>query len=203
GKTAITAANNASRDHLELAKFIFEAVGRTIVADEKHLDAITGLSASGPAFIYIVIESLAEGGVKVGRPRDVATELAAQTVLGSGAMVLEAGEDPARRKDLVASPAGGPIDGVRDPEGGGRRGTRGASTPGDRPGSTRGPNGNASRSTPGCAGWWRREASAPRPWKRWTRFTRRWPSAGDWRAPIPSGWRRGAPAWRPATPSTA
>src|ERR1041384_8154537 len=78
GMTGISPGSNAAREHVALAKFIFDAVGRTVVADEKHMDAITGLSASGPAFIYIVIESLAEAGVKVGLPRDVATELAAQ-----------------------------------------------------------------------------------------------------------------------------
>ena len=121
GMTGIAAGKNASREHLELAKFIFDAVGRTIVADEKHMDAITGLSASGPAFIYIVIESLAEGGVKVGLPRDVATELAAQTVIGAGSMVLETSEHPAKLKDMVTTPAGCTIDGILELEEGGLR----------------------------------------------------------------------------------
>ena len=84
-------------------------------------DAITGLSASGPAFIYIVIESLAEAGVKVGLPRDIATELAAQTVLGAGAMVLETAEHPAKLKDMVTTPAGCTIDGILELEDGGLR----------------------------------------------------------------------------------
>jgi pyrroline-5-carboxylate reductase len=121
GMTGIAAGKNASSEHLELAKFIFDAVGRTIVADEKHMDAITGLSASGPAFIYIVIESLAEGGVKVGLPRDVATELAAQTVIGAGSMVLETSEHPAKLKDMVTTPAGCTIDGILELEEGGLR----------------------------------------------------------------------------------
>ncbi|HLF84383.1 MAG TPA: pyrroline-5-carboxylate reductase [Blastocatellia bacterium] len=121
GMTGIAAGKNASREHLELAKFIFDAVGRTIVADEKHMDAITGLSASGPAFIYIVIESLAEAGVKVGLPRDVATELAAQTVVGAGSMVLETSEHPAKLKDMVTTPAGCTIDGILELEEGGLR----------------------------------------------------------------------------------
>ena len=121
GMTGIAAGKNASREHLELAKFIFDAVGRTIVADEKHMDAITGLSASGPAFIYIVIESLTEGGVKVGLPRDVATELAAQTVIGAGSMVLETSEHPAKLKDMVTTPAGCTIDGILELEEGGLR----------------------------------------------------------------------------------
>jgi pyrroline-5-carboxylate reductase len=121
GMTGISAGANASREHLELAKFIFDAVGRTIVADEKHMDAITGLSASGPAFIYIVIESLAEAGVKVGLPRDVATELAAQTVVGAGSMVLQTAEHPAKLKDMVTTPAGCTIDGILELEEGGLR----------------------------------------------------------------------------------
>jgi len=121
GMTGISAGKNASREHLELAKFIFDAVGRTIVADEKHMDAITGLSASGPAFIYIVIESLAEAGVKVGLPRDIATELAAQTVVGAGSMVIETGEHPAKLKDMVTTPAGCTIDGILELEEGGLR----------------------------------------------------------------------------------
>jgi len=121
GMTGIAPGKNASAEHLELAKFIFDAVGRSIVADEKHMDAITGLSASGPAFIYIVIESLAEAGVKVGLPRDVATELAAQTVVGAGSMVLETSEHPAKLKDMVTTPAGCTIDGILELEEGGLR----------------------------------------------------------------------------------
>jgi pyrroline-5-carboxylate reductase len=121
GMTGIAPGKNASAEHLELAKFIFDAVGRSIVADEKHMDAITGLSASGPAFIYIVIESLAEAGVKVGLPRDIATELAAQTVVGAGSMVLETSEHPAKLKDMVTTPAGCTIDGILELEEGGLR----------------------------------------------------------------------------------
>jgi pyrroline-5-carboxylate reductase len=121
GMTGIAAGKNATREHLELAKFIFDSVGRSIVADEKHMDAITGLSASGPAFIYIVIESLAEAGVKVGLPRDIATELAAQTVVGAGSMVLETSEHPAKLKDMVTTPAGCTIDGILELEEGGLR----------------------------------------------------------------------------------
>ena len=121
GMTGIAAGKNASSEQLALAKFIFDSVGRTIIADEKHMDAITGLSASGPAFIYIVIESLAEAGVKVGLPRDVATELAAQTVVGAGTMVLETSEHPAKLKDTVTTPAGCTIDGILELEEGGLR----------------------------------------------------------------------------------
>lgn len=121
GMTGISPGTNAASNHIELAKFIFDSVGRTVVVDDKHMDAITGLSASGPAFIYIVIESLAEAGVKVGLPRDIATELAAQTVLGAGAMVLETAEHPAKLKDMVTTPAGCTIDGILELEDGGLR----------------------------------------------------------------------------------
>ena len=85
------------------------------------MDAVTGLSASGPAFLYIVIESLADGGVKCGLPRDVALMLAAQTVLGAGAMVRETGEHPALLKDAVTTPSGTTIDGILELEEGGLR----------------------------------------------------------------------------------
>jgi pyrroline-5-carboxylate reductase len=121
GMTGIAPGSNAGREHVALAKFIFDAVGRTVVADEKHMDAITGLSASGPAYVYIIIESLAEAGVKVGLPRDIATELAAQTVVGAGSMVLETAEHPAKLKDMVTTPAGCTIDGILELEEGGLR----------------------------------------------------------------------------------
>lgn len=121
GMTGIAAGANASREHIQLAKSIFDAVGRTVIVDEHHMDAITGLSASGPAFIYIIIESLAEAGVKVGLPRDIATELAAQTVVGAGSMVLATGEHPAKLKDTVTTPAGCTIDGILELEDGGLR----------------------------------------------------------------------------------
>lgn len=106
---------------MELAKRIFETVGRTVVVDEKHMDAVTGLSASGPAYLYIIIEALAEAGVKVGLPRDIATELAAQTAFGSAKMVLETGYHPALLKDAVTTPAGCTIDGILELEEGGLR----------------------------------------------------------------------------------
>jgi pyrroline-5-carboxylate reductase len=121
GMTGLAAGKNARREDVELARFIFSAVGRAVVVDEQHMDAITGLSASGPAFIYIIIESLAEAGVKVGLPRDIATELAAQTVVGAGSMVLQTGEHPAKLKDTVTTPAGCTIDGILELEDGGLR----------------------------------------------------------------------------------
>ena len=108
-------------EQMELAVRIFETVGRAVVVDEKHMDAVTGLSASGPAYIYIVIEALAEAGVKVGLPRDTATQLAAQTVFGAGKMVLETGYHPALLKDAVTTPAGCTVDGILELEEGGLR----------------------------------------------------------------------------------
>ena len=116
GMTALSPGRHATAAHLDRARGIFDAVGRTVVLEERHMDAVTGLSACGPAFVYIIIESLAEAGVKTGLPRDVATELAAQTVLGAGAMVLETGEHPALLKDMVTTPAGCTIDGILELE---------------------------------------------------------------------------------------
>jgi pyrroline-5-carboxylate reductase len=118
GMTAICSGTHAGPGHLEIARSMFDAVGRTIVLDEKHMDAVTGLSASGPAFAYIILESLAEAGVKVGLPRDVATLLAAQTMKGSASVVLETGDHPALLKDAVTTPAGCTIDGILELEDG-------------------------------------------------------------------------------------
>jgi pyrroline-5-carboxylate reductase len=106
---------------MEQASRIFATVGRTVVVDEKHMDAVTGLSASGPAYIYIILESLAEAGVKVGLPRDVATLLAAQTTFGAAKMVLDTGYHPALLKDAVTTPAGCTVDGILELEEGGLR----------------------------------------------------------------------------------
>jgi pyrroline-5-carboxylate reductase len=106
---------------MAVAQKIFQTVGRTVIVDEKHMDAVTGLSGSGPAFIYIIIEALAEAGVNVGLPRDVATLLAAQTTLGSARMVLETGYHPALLKDAVTTPAGCTVDGILELEEGGLR----------------------------------------------------------------------------------
>jgi len=116
GMTGICRGGHASPEHLEMAKSMFEAVGRTVVVDEKNMDAVTGLSASGPAFAYIILESLAEAGVKVGLPRDVSTLLAAQTMKGAASVVLETGDHPALLKDSVTTPAGCTIDGIMELE---------------------------------------------------------------------------------------
>jgi pyrroline-5-carboxylate reductase len=116
GMTGICKGTHASAEDLETAKAMFNAVGRTVVVDEKNMDAVTGLSASGPAFAYIILESLAEAGVKVGLPRDVATLLAAQTTMGAARVVLETGDHPALLKDAVTTPAGCTIDGIMELE---------------------------------------------------------------------------------------
>jgi pyrroline-5-carboxylate reductase len=116
GITGVCAGSCATAQHLHMACRLFETVGRTVSVDEKHMDAVTGLSASGPAFIYIVLESLAEAGVKVGLPRDLATLLAAQTTLGASRVVLETGNHPALLKDAVTTPAGCTIDGILELE---------------------------------------------------------------------------------------
>jgi pyrroline-5-carboxylate reductase len=121
GMTALCPGAHAGPEHLALAESLFAAIGRTLILDEKHMDAVTALSASGTAFVYVVIESLAEGGVKVGLPRRIATELAAQTCLGAAQMVLETGEHPALLKDAVTTPAGCTIDGLLTLEEGGLR----------------------------------------------------------------------------------
>lgn len=116
GMTGICRGAHASQEHLDITRAMFDAVGRTVVVDEKNMDAVTGLSASGPAFAYIILESLAEAGVKVGLPRDVATLLAAQTMKGSASVVLETGDHPALLKDAVTTPAGCTIDGILELE---------------------------------------------------------------------------------------
>ena len=116
GMTGICRGTHASDAHLDTARRLFDTVGRTVVVDEKHMDAVTGLSASGPAFIYIILESLAEAGVKVGLPRDVATLLSAQTLLGAAKVALDTGDHPALLKDTVTTPAGCTIDGILELE---------------------------------------------------------------------------------------
>jgi pyrroline-5-carboxylate reductase len=121
GMTVLARGRHARDAHVEAARRIFAPLGLCLTLDEKHMDAVTALSASGPAYLYVVIESLAEGGVKVGLPREVATTLVAQMVLGSAAMVLQSGEHPAKLKDQVTTPAGCTIDGLLALEEGGLR----------------------------------------------------------------------------------
>ncbi|QMV17413.1 pyrroline-5-carboxylate reductase [Granulicella sp. 5B5] len=121
GITALCRGSHVTDEQMTLAQRIFATVGRTVIVDEKHMDAVTGLSGSGPAFLYIIIEALAEAGVNVGLPRDVATQLAAQTTYGAAKMVLETGSHPALLKDEVTTPAGCTVDGILELEEGGLR----------------------------------------------------------------------------------
>lgn len=121
GATALAAGSQATPADLEAARGLFEAVGSAVVVDEPLLDAVTGLSGSGPAYVMLVIEALADGGVKMGLPRDVALALAAQTVHGSAKLLLETKEHPARLKDMVTSPGGTTIAGLHALESGGLR----------------------------------------------------------------------------------
>jgi pyrroline-5-carboxylate reductase len=121
GMTAFCCGTAVKPTDLEIVHRLFDTVGETIRVDEKHMDAVTGLSASGPAYIFMILESLAEGGVKVGLPRDIAMKLAGQTVMGSAKMMLETGDHPALLKDAVATPAGCTVDGILELEEGGLR----------------------------------------------------------------------------------
>jgi pyrroline-5-carboxylate reductase len=123
GVTAIAKAEGLEADDLDVAGEIFSAVGRVVVLDEELLDAVTGLSGSGPAYVAVVIESLADGGVKMGLDRITAMTLATQTVLGAAKLLLETGMHPGALKDMVSSPGGTSIAGISALEEGGIRTT--------------------------------------------------------------------------------
>lgn len=123
GATAIAAGSHATPADVATARALFEATGRVVVLDESLLDAVTGLSGSGPAYVMLIIEALADGGVKVGLHRDTALLLAAQTVYGSAKLLLETGEHPGRLKDMVTSPGGTAIAGLHTLESGALRKT--------------------------------------------------------------------------------
>ena len=123
GVIALALSPEVPEDSAAELKKILEACGTVEIMEEKYFDAITGVSGSGPAFVYLFIEALADGGVKAGLPRDKALLLAAQTVLGSAAMVLETGKHPGELKDMVTSPGGTTIAGIAALEKGAFRGT--------------------------------------------------------------------------------
>ena len=123
GVTALAGGPGVTAQQLKTARAVFEAMGQVIVVDESHLDAVTGLSGGGPAYVYLFIEALADGGVKMGLSRSHAQLLAAQTVLGAAKMVIETKQHPGVLKDQVASPGGTTIAGLHQLEEGLLRGT--------------------------------------------------------------------------------
>lgn len=123
GVTAIAAGVNVSKVDIQIAHRLFEAVGKTVDVDEVHLDAVTGLSGSGPAYIFMIIEALSDAGVKMGLSREVANTLTIQTVLGSAKLAGESKKHPGELKDMVTSPGGTTISGLHTLEAGGLRTT--------------------------------------------------------------------------------
>jgi pyrroline-5-carboxylate reductase len=123
GATAIAAGGHATEEDIGAARRIFDSVGTSVVLEEAQLDAVTGLSGSGPAYIFLIIEALSDAGVKVGLSRHNAQALAAQTVLGSAKLLIETNEHPGRLKDMVTSPGGTAIAGLHTLEAGGLRTT--------------------------------------------------------------------------------
>jgi pyrroline-5-carboxylate reductase len=112
GAIAMCTGGNATRVDLDVAQQLFDAVGISVIVQEHHMDAVTGLSGSGPAYIFLLIEALTDGGVKMGLPRETAQALILQTIIGAGRMVLETGEHPSKLKDMVTSPGGTTIAGL-------------------------------------------------------------------------------------------
>lgn len=121
--TGITVGDHALNGDLELVRSIFESIGKTVVVDEYLMDAITGLSGSGPAYIFLIVDALADAGVKVGLSREDSLYLSAQTLLGSAKLLIESQEHPSRLKDSVTSPGGTAIAGLHTLEEGGLRTT--------------------------------------------------------------------------------
>lgn len=122
GAVGFALGKYATNADSQLARQLFSAAGVAFEVKESLLDAVTGLSGSGPAYVYLMIEALSDGGVAAGLPRDISTQLAAQTVLGSAKMVLETGLHPGALKDMVTSPGGTTIEGLHELEKGGVRG---------------------------------------------------------------------------------
>ncbi len=123
GAAALAGGGYATAADLALAQGIFTAVGRAVVVEEKLMDAVTGLSGSGPAYVFTIIDALSDAGVKAGLPRALALELAAQTVDGAAKMVLETKEHPGKLRDMVTSPGGTTIEGLHALEKGKLRAT--------------------------------------------------------------------------------
>lgn len=116
GMTALCGGKSTTPEHLRIAEEIFSSLGQVVIIDESHMNAVTGLSGCGPAYLYVVLESLTDAGIKVGLPRHVATQLAAQTVVGAAKMLQVTKKHPAALKDEVTTPAGCTIDGLLELE---------------------------------------------------------------------------------------
>ncbi len=116
GATALAPGKGVEQETVDLVLQIFDSIGKSWILEERYLDAVTGLSGSGPAFVFVMIEAMADGGVKSGLSREVALSLAVQTVLGAAQMALQTGDHPARLKDFVASPGGTTIAGLHELE---------------------------------------------------------------------------------------
>ncbi|MFZ5631581.1 MAG: pyrroline-5-carboxylate reductase [Bacillota bacterium] len=123
GASAVCAGTKAGRADVEKALGIFNAVGRAVEVPESLMDAVTGLSGSGPAYMFVILEALADAGVRMGLPRDTALLLAAQTMLGAARMLLESGRHPGQLKDMVTTPGGTTIEGLFSLEGDAIRGS--------------------------------------------------------------------------------
>jgi pyrroline-5-carboxylate reductase len=118
GMTVLAAGSHATAEHLALARSLFESHGKTAIVEERLMDAVTGISGCGPAYMYVVIEALSDAGVKLGLPRETARLLVAQTMLGAAKLVLSSDAHPAALKDEVTTPAGCTIDGLMELEDG-------------------------------------------------------------------------------------
>jgi len=121
GAAALAPGGSATDEDLAVARSIFDSVGITVIVKEDLMDAVTGLSGSGPAYVFIIIDALSDGGVLMGIPRDVSTKLAAKTVLGAARLCLETGKHPGELRDMVTSPGGTTIAGIDALENGGLR----------------------------------------------------------------------------------
>lgn len=122
GMAALALGSRATEDDSQLAQQLFKAVGQAVMVEEKYLDAVTGVSGSGPAYVFVLLEALADGGVKMGLPRETALLLAGQTVLGAAQLLLQSQQHPGRLKDMVTSPGGTTISALHVLEQGGFRG---------------------------------------------------------------------------------
>ncbi len=116
GMITVCPSENVKKEQLKMATEMLSLLGLVVQLDEKYLNLATGLVGSGPAYIYLIIDALADAGVRLGLPKDISTVLAAQTTLGAAKMVVETGEHPAKLKDMVATPAGTTVEGLLELE---------------------------------------------------------------------------------------